>query len=159
LGPGRERERQRFHHLRSAGRVHVAFEGFDACAGHTLGSQPVVQADEVVGAEVHDVHALVAGQRDIEIVRSALLRGGRVPQAEIGVGQDLEVVVFEDRRPVAGPERLRRLAGLQDDPGQRQRREEEPELLVTADGLVHLVRDEADVMEQGGPCGQILAGR
>ena len=51
-------------------------------------------------------------------------------------------------------ERLRRLARPQDDPRQRQRGEEEPELLVPGDGLVHVVGDEADVMDCGRLRGQ-----
>jgi len=63
------------------------------------------------------VHALVAGQRHVDVVGAALLRRGGVPEPEVGVCQDFEVVLLEDGCTVAGAERLRRLAGFQDDPG------------------------------------------
>jgi hypothetical protein len=99
IGLRRERERQRLHHLRPAGRVHVALERLDAGAGHALGGQPVVQPGQVVRAEVHDVHALVPRQRDVQVVRAALLRRGRVPPPQVGVRQDWHLLDAHEPAP------------------------------------------------------------
>src|SRR5262245_5592000 len=112
----RKRQGAGLHQAPTVERVHVAFEGLDGRTGYALEHQSGADGAQIFTVEVHDVHALVAGQWNVEVVGAPLLGCRAVPEIDVDVAQYLEVVLFEDRGSIAGTERFRSLAGGEADP-------------------------------------------